>query len=347
MNGKWLAVVMVVGTAAAADFYLTGGWRDSVVFAAGVAAGTAMVLLSRRLAPGGRTAALPTETRRQPPQPAPSESSPPPSGQRVYAAAMAMELTSWRDVSHRLASALERDEFILFSQPIVPLRAGLPAIAFQEILVRLQEEEDNLMPPGAFLPLAEEHGLMADLDQWVIRRLLNWAGADGARCAGVYSINVAGASMGDPAFTEYVSAAMHARRQSGPVVCFEFGEHDAMLDLAATSAFMNQLKAEGCRFALSGFTAEPMSFKLMQRLRVDYLKIDGGIVVNMERNPVDAARVAAITRAAHAVGVLTIAECVESDVVMDALRRMGVDYGQGFAIARPARLEQALVRSAA
>jgi EAL domain-containing protein (putative c-di-GMP-specific phosphodiesterase class I) len=258
----------------------------------------------------------------------------------VYADAMARELTPWRDVAHRLASAIEHDEFILFSQPIVALAAAAPT-PFFEILLRLREEEENLMPPGAFLPLAEKHGLMPDIDQWVVRRLLNWAGGDAARCGSIASVNVAGTSMGDPGFVDFVRGALRARAGRGPVLCFEFDEGDAMLDLSATAAFMQELRPAGCRFALSGLSGDPVSFKLLRRLRVDYIKIDGGIVVNMSRNPVDAAKVRAITLAAHATGAMAIAECVEDDATLRALRSMDVDFAQGFGIARPAPLEPA------
>lgn len=256
----------------------------------------------------------------------------------VYADAMARELTPWNDVAHRLVSAIQHDEFILFSQPIVALAAAAPT-PFFEILLRLREEEENFMPPGAFLPLAEKHGLMPDLDRWVVRRLLKWADGDAARCGSIASVNVAGTSMGHLGFIDFVRQALSARAGRGPVLCFEFGEGDAMLDLSATAAFMEELRPAGCRFALSGLSGDTVSFKLLRRLRVDYIKIDGGIVVNMCRNPVDAAKVRAITLAAHATGAMAIAQCVEDDATLRALRAMNVDFAQGFGIGRPAPLE--------
>ena len=105
---------------------------------------------------------------------------------------------------------------------------------------------------------------------------------------------------------------------------------------------MQEVRPAGCRFALSGLSGDPVSFKLLRRLRVDYIKIDGGIVVNMCRNPVDAAKVRAITLAAHATGAMAIAQCVEDDATLRALRAMNVDFAQGFGIGRPAPLEPAL-----
>lgn len=258
----------------------------------------------------------------------------------VYADAMARELTPWQDVAHRLVSAIQQDEFILFSQPIVALAAAAPT-PFFEVLLRLREEEENFMPPGAFLPLAEKHGLMPDLDRWVVRRLLKWADGDAARCRSIASVNVAGTSMGHQGYIDFVRQALHARAGRGPVLCFEFGEGDAMLDLSATAAFMEELRPAGCRFALSGLSGDTVSFKLLRRLRVDYIKIDGGIVVNMCRNPVDAAKVRAITLATHATGAMAIAQCVEDDATLRALRSMNVDFAQGFGIGRPAPLEPA------
>ena len=260
-------------------------------------------------------------------------------GHAVYGDAMTESLTTWHDAGERLTAALENDEFILFSQPIATLRGSGSQPDFREVLLRLREEEENLMPPGAFIPIAEKHNLMPDLDRWVVTRLLEWCGTDTLRCAGTYSINVSGASIGDPAFCDHVARSLRERAGRGPLLCFEFNEGDVLLDLAATTEFVRELKAAGCRFALCGFTGEPMSFKLLKQLHVDYLKIDGGIVVNMLRSQVDGAKVRAIARAAKAMGTATIAQCVESEQVRAALQLIGVDFAQGFAIARPSRLE--------
>jgi PAS domain S-box-containing protein len=262
--------------------------------------------------------------------------------QGVFAEALAKETLPWPDVEHRLVAALQNDEFLLFSQKIAPLSEQPGAGAFREILLRLQEEEENLMPPGAFLPIAEQHGLMPDLDEWVVRHLFEWIASDPSRGEGLYSVNVSGASICDPHFCDFVGGMLDARKGKQPGLCLEFDEGDALLDLSATLDFIRQLRPKGCRFALSGFSGDPMSFKLLKGLKTDYLKIDGGLVVGMARNPLDASKVKAIACAARTMGVLTIAQCVEDVRAIDQLREFGVDFAQGFAIARPAPLVEAL-----
>jgi EAL domain-containing protein (putative c-di-GMP-specific phosphodiesterase class I) len=262
--------------------------------------------------------------------------------QGVFAEALAKETLPWPDVEHRLVAALRNDEFLLFSQKIAPLSGDAGKGAFREILLRLQEEEENLMPPGAFLPIAEQHGLMPDLDEWVVRHLFQWAASEPSRSEGLYSVNVSGASICDSNFSDFVGGMLDARKGKRPGLCLEFDEGDALLDLSATLDFIRQLRPKGCRFALSGFSGDPMSFRLLKGLKVDYLKIDGGLVVGMARNPLEASKVKAIACAARTMGVLTIAQCVEDPRALEQLREYGVDFAQGFAIARPAPLTEAL-----
>ena len=263
----------------------------------------------------------------------------------AYTESLARDLTPWNDVGERLAVALQRDEFILFAQPLQDLSPRPGGAPFHEILIRLREEEENLMPPGAFLPLAESHGLMPDLDLWVVTHLLGWASADPKRCAGTFSINMSRASICDAKFANSVAAELRRRRGHGPKLCFEFDNGDALLDFTATQEFMRQMQAEGCEFALSGFAGDPMSFKVLAQLRPDYLKIDGGIIVGMSHSAIERAKVKAIAVAARAMHVQTIAQCVEDAAALQALRSAGVDFAQGFFVGRPAPLPSFFARA--
>ncbi len=262
------------------------------------------------------------------------------SEQAAYGDSMAEQLTGWDNVADRLIAALEHDEFCLYRQAIVPLAAPAGAPPFAEILVRLNEEEQNLMPPGAFLPLAEQHGLMPDLDRWVVAHLLEWVSRDPARAEGSYSVNVSGATIADPAFPAFVREELRRRGLPGKVLCAEFSEGDAAPREADAEHLVRQLRESGCRSILSGFGHSELSFRLLRRLRLDMIKIDGSIVLKMLRDRVELARVTAIVKVARLTGVQTIAELVESEETIAKLREIGVNYAQGFGISRPRPIDE-------
>lgn len=265
--------------------------------------------------------------------------------QAQYSSSIAGELTGWRDVAQRLVSAIEGDEFALYFQTIVPADRRQRATPFNEMLLRLQEEEDNLMPPGAFLPLAAQHNLLPDLDMWVVRHVVGWAAASKDRQDAIYSINVSADTIADPRFRACVRERVS--RDAGPTLCFEFNEADASADLEATKAFVRELRALGCRFALSGFGRDPVSFTLPREVPFDYIKIDASLVLAAERGPVELARIKAINRVAHSLSALTVAECVESESTRQVLAQAGVDFLQGFGISRPRPLRELVTRAAA
>jgi EAL domain-containing protein (putative c-di-GMP-specific phosphodiesterase class I)/PAS domain-containing protein len=240
----------------------------------------------------------------------------------------------------RLRNALEHDEFCLFFHAIEPVTAQGDEIPFREILLRLKAEEESMMPPGSFLPVAEEHGMLPDLDRWVVRHLLGWMRAETPRQRAVFSINISAQTMADPAYPAFVKVALRECGLPGSLLCFEFQETDAQNQTADVSRFIGQLQAEGCRFAICGFGGNRASFDLLRRLPVNFLKIDGSLILHIRRSAVDFARVKAIHRVAQAIGVRTIAECVEDSKTLARLRSIGVDFAQGFAISRPQDLAQ-------
>ncbi len=262
-------------------------------------------------------------------------------GRAIYANTLNAEITNWENVADRLREALDRDEFCLYSQRIAPLSPSAPRLPFRELLVRLREEEDNLMPPGTFLPLAEEHGLMPDLDRWVVRHLLNWTCGDPARQSAIYSLNVAVSTVEAGGFPEFVRAELGMRGLPGSLLCFELPEPEARKGIPPTAAFIEGLRAAGCLTSLCGFGRSLESFDLLRHLPVDFLKVDAGIVLRVGTSPVDVAKVKAIVRVARETRRKTIAECVEDRPTMERLRRLGIDYAQGFGVSRPQPLEAA------
>jgi len=264
-------------------------------------------------------------------------------GDAVYLRAIARELTGWEDPRAKITRALAEDRFLFFAQKIRPLEIGRPDPLCYEILLRLQEEEENLLPPGGFLPEAERFGMMEAIDRWVVRNLvtacLERRRREPAWQAPLYFVNLSASALREPAFGRYVQKQIQ-RGICGSALCFEIGEADIIALPAETRRLVAMLKPFGCRFTVDAFGSVKGSFAPLQGLGFDFLKIDGVIVQNMRRDPAQMARVRAIATACRKVGVRTIAEFVEDDETLAHLRRAGVDYVQGFGVARPAPLSE-------
>ena len=238
---------------------------------------------------------------------------------------------------HRLHRALADDRLCLYSQPMRAMHGPDANVQHEELLVRLIDEQNELIPPIAFIPAAERYHLMPSIDRWVIRtafRVLADRRAAG-QPIGSYAINVSGASIGDDQFLDYVRENFARFRIPHAAICFEITETTAVTSLSKAADFIGALREPGCRFALDDFGVGVSSFTYLKQLPVDYLKIDGSFVKNMLHDPVDAAMVEAIHRIGRVMGKQTIAESVETAAALDALRSVGVDYAQGNAIAPP------------
>jgi PAS domain S-box-containing protein len=239
------------------------------------------------------------------------------------------------DEGARLISALERDEFTLYYQSIAPLGANAEQGTFCEVLLRMNEEEENHLPPGSFWPLAEELGLLHEIDRWVVGHVLEFAAAVRRTGDAAYFVNLSAATIADPTFAQFVRERLKASRVPDHTLCFEIPEADALGNIGAYREFIAALDGTGCRFAVSGFGCNPLALRLLKQLRVDFLKLDGGIVLNMLSSPNGLAKVNAINLAAHAAGMRTVAQCVETDSTREALEGIDTDFAQGFGIARP------------
>lgn len=254
---------------------------------------------------------------------------------RMFVQTMTEELTGWRDAGDRLRAALDNNEFCLYVQEIVPLSGPAGGGPFLEMLLRLREEEDGLMPPGAFIPIAEAYGLMPDLDRWVVRNVLAWVRANPARLAGTYSINLSAATIAADGFVEYVAAEVRRQGGPGPTLCFEILTEDALANREGAARLVAALAEAGCRTMLCGFGQVATDYGLLKSMPVDYIKIDTGIVLGLNRNAVDLIKLKAICRVARTTNRRTVAEFVEDDETLAKLRAHGVDFAQGYGIARP------------
>jgi EAL domain-containing protein (putative c-di-GMP-specific phosphodiesterase class I) len=232
----------------------------------------------------------------------------------------------------RIEEAFANERFVLHRQSKREL-TGDDGLDHFEVLLRMVDADGATIPPLAFIPYAERHGLMPRIDRWVIATALRRLGA--LATPSVCCINLSGASLTDPALAQFIRAQLQAHGVAPASACFEVTETAAIADLAAARALMDGLRALGCRFALDDFGSGMSSFAQLKHLPVDFLKIDGGFIQDLATSPTDAAMVTAINDVAHVMGLRTIAERVEDEATLDALRRIGVDYAQGYAIDRP------------
>ncbi|QEP43837.1 ammonium transporter [Ectothiorhodospiraceae bacterium BW-2] len=245
--------------------------------------------------------------------------------------------------AQEIRQALDSDRFRLYCQRIEPLHSSERYHAHYEILVRMVDHSGQIIPPGAFIPAAERYNLMVEIDQWVVRNTLAWQG-DMERShpeAAIYcAINLSGSSIGTPACLQSIRSAFKGYGANPERVTFEITETAAIANLDAAIHFIQQLKQIGCRFALDDFGSGLSSFGYLRNLAVDYLKIDGSFIREIESSQTDRALVESINHIGHVMGLQTIAEFVENSQIESLLREMGVDYAQGYHIGHPKPLEE-------
>jgi PAS domain S-box-containing protein len=263
--------------------------------------------------------------------------------QAQFVESIAQEVTGMTNARERILAAIERNEFTLFCQLITPLNAGNDT-CHHEVLIRLLEEENNMIPPGAFFPLAEESGLLPQLDRWVVSNLLKWLATHERYRKGMgreaFFVNVATATLGDPDFPDYVAQQLHRYNLDGGLLCFEIADSDLMSNRGDAEDFARSLKKAGCRLALSGFGRDRVSVEVLKNLPLDFIKIDGSLILQILKDSVGLGKVVALSRVARGIGIATIAEMVEDDATATRLREITVDYAQGFGISRPSPLSE-------
>ncbi|HUX39385.1 MAG TPA: EAL domain-containing protein, partial [Rectinemataceae bacterium] len=239
----------------------------------------------------------------------------------------------------KLNRAVEENRFVLYQQLIAPIDSSRNLEIKHELLLRLVNEDGSIASPGEFIPAAERYSLMPLIDRWVVRSAF-----EGYRelvrrkspLAGrIFCINLSGPSILDEGLSEYILDETKRLGLDRSRFNFEITETAAIQNLVSASRFMSRLKDEGFTFSLDDFGSGFSSFGYLKNLPVDYLKIDGSLVQGIEDSDIQYTMVKSINMVGQVMGIRTIAEFVKNEAILGKLVEIGVDYAQGYQLARP------------
>lgn len=231
-----------------------------------------------------------------------------------------------------IKDAIRDGRFILYYQPVFKLGKG---IIHHEALVRMIGTNSEIIYPNSFIPVAERFGLMSQIERWVFAEAIRFL-KENTKIK--LFINLSGNSLGDESLLSYIEKTIKHSGIDPNRLGFEITETTAVKNLIKAEHWISRIKSLGCKFALDDFGIGFSSFSYLQMLPVDYLKIDGSFVRNLDINPTQKAVVQAINAVAHALGKETIAEFVENEKIVEILQELNVDFGQGYYLGKPTRL---------
>ena len=242
----------------------------------------------------------------------------------------------------KINRALNEDLFLLYIQPIYQIDKHLNDPDHYEVLIRLRDNNDELIPLGTFLPAVERFNLSLQLDQWVIKKVFEWAQiiVQEKNQLPYLAINLSGQNLGNKQLLAFIKMQHELYPKiAAENICFEITETAAINNLSDAKLFIAELKEEGFKFSLDDFGSGLSSFDYLKNLPVDFLKIDGQFVRDILDDPIDYALVKAINEIGHVMNKKTIAEYVENEQILDALIELNVDYVQGYYLGKPQPLD--------
>jgi len=241
----------------------------------------------------------------------------------------------------KINQALEENRFCLYGQEIKSIQSDETELHY-EVLLRMQNADGSLTAPGLFLPAAERFHLITKIDRWVIETHFRYLfeHPEHLQRLSLCTINLSGPSLTTPGFQQKVVDYLEQYQIPAKKICFEITETAAISNLSDATSFIETLRNKGCRFALDDFGTGLSSFAYLKYLPVDFLKIDGVFVKEIVNDPIDYAMVKSINEIGHVMGKKTIAEFVENDDIEEKLRSIGVDYSQGYGVAKPCPIHE-------
>jgi len=241
----------------------------------------------------------------------------------------------------KVDKALDENLLFLRCQKISPIQPHLYGEVHYEVLLGLPEELGGQSALQEFIHAAEHYNRMQDVDRWVIKNTFNWLAENDSQVGDIahFSINLSGHSLNDESLIDYIY--QQAKETATPIekICFEITETAGISNLSDAADFITTIKGTGCRFSLDGFGSGMSSYAYLKSLPVDYLKIDGVFIRDIVQNPSDFAVVKSICEIAHFMDKRVIAEFVKDEETVAMLKEIGVDFGQGYGIAKPHLLD--------
>ena len=243
---------------------------------------------------------------------------------------------------NRINRALDNDGLKLRCQQITPINGSPRTLPHYEILLSVLDEDGEASPPAEFIRVAEEYNRMAAVDRWVVEHVLQWMhqNLDDLHLFGGFSVNLSGHSMNDETFLDFIFDALVRYPVPRDKLVFEITETVAVTNLDDAADFIKEMRSIGCRFSLDDFGVGQSSYSYLKRLPVDFIKIDGNFVRDINNNDVDYALVKSITEMGHYLKKKVIAEYVGSEDILNTVTHVGVDYAQGFYFGTPLMLDQ-------
>jgi diguanylate cyclase (GGDEF)-like protein len=236
----------------------------------------------------------------------------------------------------RIEQALEQENFVLYYQPIYSIKEK--KITHYESLLRMIDNNGDILLPGNFIPEAEQLGLIQEIDKLVIKKAIQSLHKIQQQKKTIkLSINLSGKAIDDESIIHNIEQQISQYHIDSHQIIFELTETAAVSDINKATNLMGKLKELGCQFALDDFGVGFSSFIYLKQLPVDYVKIDGLFIKNIHTNKADKLFVKALNEVAHGLGKKTIAEFVENQQIIDILTDLGVDYAQGYHIGKPAK----------
>lgn len=237
-----------------------------------------------------------------------------------------------------ITQALKENRFRLCHQLCLPLDESRIDEWHCEILLRMVSRSGRQMAPEEFIPVAERYNLMPEIDRWCVNTVFSTLKTltSSQQRPGMCAINISGQSLAQPGFTRFVTELAQQYHVDPAMVCFEIREVTAIANLAHARRFIEELKQAGFKFALDNFGDSLSSFSYINKLPIDYIKLDRSLIGGITQNPISQAMVEAINKISHLIGIETIAEFVEDEETLKELRRIGVDFVQGHHISKPA-----------
>lgn len=238
-------------------------------------------------------------------------------------------------ILEEIAEGFEKDRFQLFSQEIKPIAQSNSSPNYSEILLRLQNDRGQIMPPRDFMPIAQYYKLMRTIDRWVIRTLFRQIAAYPQiyQDPCLYEINLSIDSIYDRQFIEFLKHEFAHWQIPPEFICFSIPENLAIAHLDRLIQFISGIKHIGSHFVLDHVGVQNPASDYLKQLPVDYLKIDGHFVRNLSHNQQSLDKIESLNQLGHKLGMKTIAEAVETPEILQAIKSIGVNYVQGFGIA--------------